>query len=251
MTGYDIGSFQRINNGCWPMELFLASSLKQLDGTSSSVNLAKKPASLAILHLMREIFIQLNNLDIIIYKENLPGPENSTANALSLLSWIGNSQIKSVLLNEAHQQINFQPTLDAFAHKTNKQLKRHCLLQDDNNAIARNALNIPWTSDQLLLHPPIGFIPKIIQKTIRDQVEALLILPRWYLYKYRAKHPSILNQETFGSTDQVLIKGKTMKEFTKLPPGIIEMIKINIKKESNYIEIIQNQQSWTQQQLYN
>ncbi|KAA6384133.1 MAG: hypothetical protein EZS28_020344, partial [Streblomastix strix] len=132
-------------------------------------------------------------------------------------------QINPTLLNEALHQINFQPTLDAFAHKTNKQLKRYCSPQEDNKAIARNALNIPWTSELLLLHPPIGLIPKVIQKMIRDQVEAVLILPRWCLYKYRTMLPPIQNQVTLGPSDQVLIKRKTMKELSKLPPGIMEM----------------------------
>ncbi|KAA6354897.1 MAG: hypothetical protein EZS28_049576, partial [Streblomastix strix] len=42
MAGHDIGSFQRINIGRWPMGGFLTSSFQQLERTSSSSNLAKK-----------------------------------------------------------------------------------------------------------------------------------------------------------------------------------------------------------------
>ncbi|KAA6361905.1 MAG: putative Transposon Ty3-I Gag-Pol polyprotein, partial [Streblomastix strix] len=189
--------------------------LLKTDNTTTEFVIHKWKAASAILHLVREIFLLFNNLDITIYSEHLPGLENSTADALSCLSWIGDYQINPTLLNEALHQINFQPTMNAFAHKTNKQLKRYCSPQEDNKAIARNALNIPWTSELLLLHPPIGLIPKVIQKTIRDQVEAVLILPKWCLYKYRTMFPPIQNQVTLGQQEQILIKGKTMKELSK------------------------------------
>ncbi|KAA6372882.1 MAG: hypothetical protein EZS28_031592 [Streblomastix strix] len=39
---HDVGSFQRKNIGSWPMRRVLASSLQQLQRTSSSANLAQK-----------------------------------------------------------------------------------------------------------------------------------------------------------------------------------------------------------------
>ncbi|KAA6396297.1 MAG: putative AGC family protein kinase [Streblomastix strix] len=259
--GWRLDQFNEQKMGHWPIGMFLESRLQQFERTSSSVNLAKKPiVNISRLvnemhptqdgqykQRMRERFLLLNNIDIMTYMEHLPGLKNSTADALSRLSWIADCQINPVFIIEALLRITFQPTLDAFAHKTNMQLKRYCSPQEDNNTIARNALNIPWTSEQLLLHPPIGLISKVIQKTIRDQEEAVLILPRWCLYKYRTMLPPIQNQITLISSDQILTKGKTMKEFTKLSPGIIETIKINPKKENNYFENLQNQQSQTQQ----
>lgn len=41
----------------------------------------------------REIFLLFDNLDIMIYTDHLPGLENSTADALCLLSLIGDYQI--------------------------------------------------------------------------------------------------------------------------------------------------------------
>ncbi|KAA6355025.1 MAG: hypothetical protein EZS28_049448, partial [Streblomastix strix] len=134
--------------------------LLKTDNTTTEFVIRKWKAASAILHLVREIFLLLNDLDITIYTEHLPELENSIADALSRLSWIGDYQINPILLNEALHQINFQPTLDAFAHNTNKQLKRYCSPQENNKAIARNALNILWTNELLLLHPPIGLIPK-------------------------------------------------------------------------------------------
>ncbi|KAA6372883.1 MAG: hypothetical protein EZS28_031593 [Streblomastix strix] len=115
----------------------------------------------------------------MIYTDHLPGLENSTADALCLLSLIGDYQINQLLLNEALQQINFQHSLVVFVEKINKQLTKHCSPQEDNKAIARNAKNILWSSVQLLQHHSIDLIPKAIHKTIRNQVEAVLILPRW------------------------------------------------------------------------
>ncbi|KAA6380789.1 MAG: putative Transposon Tf2-6 polyprotein [Streblomastix strix] len=216
--------------------------LLKTDNITTEFVIRKWKAASAILLLVTEIFFLFNNLDITIYTEHLPGLENSTADALSRLSWIGNYQINRILFNEALHQINFLPTLDAFAHKTNKQLKRYCSPQEDNKAIAINARNILWTNELLLLHSPIGLIPKAIQKMIRDQVVAELILPRWCLYKYRTMLPPIQNQVSLGLSEQVLIKGKTMKELSKLLPVIIEMVKINTKTESSNKENLQNKQ---------
>ncbi|KAA6394666.1 MAG: hypothetical protein EZS28_009810 [Streblomastix strix] len=133
-----------------------------------------------------------DNLDIKIYTIHHPELENSSADALIRLSWIGDYQINPSLINEAIQQINFKSTLDAFANKLNKKLKR-------------------------------------------VQEETVLIISKLRLYKYKAMLPSIQNQVTLGPSDQVQIKGKTMKEFTKFPSRTIEMTKINIKKQKNCI----------------
>jgi hypothetical protein len=47
--------------------------------------------------------------------------------------------------------------------------------------------------------------------------------------------PQILNQITLGASEQVLLRGRTMKETEKLPPGKIEMIMINTTVGNNYI----------------
>ncbi|KAA6382784.1 MAG: hypothetical protein EZS28_021690 [Streblomastix strix] len=199
------------------------------DNTTTEFVIRKSKAASAILHLMREIFLLLNNFDITIYTEHLPGLENSTADALSRLSWIGDYQINPILLNEELHQINFQPTLDAFAHKTNKQLKSYCSPQEDNKVIVRNAPNIPWTNELLLLHPPIGLIPKIIQKMIRDQVEAVLILPRCNTRTIRSSSNQRKdNERTLKTTTRNHRDGKDKhKEGEQLYRELAELINLD------------------------
>ncbi|KAA6397315.1 MAG: hypothetical protein EZS28_007159 [Streblomastix strix] len=102
----------------------------------------------------------------------------------------------------------------------------YCSLQEDRKTFATNAKNILWRGQELLLHPPIGLINKGIQKLIRDEAESVLIHRRWYFYNYRSMIPKILSQVTLGQSEQVLTRGKFMKEQQKLPPIKIELIKI-------------------------
>ncbi|KAA6367045.1 MAG: hypothetical protein EZS28_037427, partial [Streblomastix strix] len=131
------------------------------------------------------------------------------------------------LLTEALHKIDFHPTLDAFALRTNKQLDRYCSPQRDRKAFAINAMNIPWRGEEFLLYPPIGLIYKVIQKLIRDKAAAFIIPLRWCLYNYRSMIPQILSQVTLGRSEQVLIRGKFMKKEQNLPPETIELIKIS------------------------
>ncbi|KAA6319414.1 MAG: hypothetical protein EZS28_054821, partial [Streblomastix strix] len=57
--------------------------------------------------------------------------------------------------------------------------------------------------------------------------------------------PQILTQVTLGPSEQVLIRGKFMKEEQKLPPGTIELIKISTKTENNY----QNIETWRKRRV--
>ncbi|KAA6404257.1 MAG: hypothetical protein EZS28_000215 [Streblomastix strix] len=219
--------------------------LLKTDNTTTEFVIRKWKAASTILHLVREIFLLLNNLDIIIYNEHLPGLENSTADALSRLSWIGDYQINPILLNEALHQINFQPMLDAFAHKTNKQLKRYCSPQEDNKAIARNALNIPWTNELLLLHPPIGLIPKVILKIIRDQVETVLILPRCNTKTIRSSSNQRKdNERTLKTTTRNHRNGKhKYKEGEQLYRELAELTRLDSTAIDQLIASI-NPETW-------
>ncbi|KAA6377499.1 MAG: hypothetical protein EZS28_026973 [Streblomastix strix] len=100
----------------------------------------------------------------------------------------------------------------------------------------------PLESGRTSITSPIGLIPKVILKLIRDKAAAVLILPIWCLFKHRSMLPQILSQVTLGQSEQVLIRGKFMKEEQKLLQGTIELIKISTGIENNYTDNQLNQQ---------
>ncbi|KAA6389875.1 MAG: hypothetical protein EZS28_014598 [Streblomastix strix] len=151
--------------------------LLKTDNATTEFSIRRQRAASAILHLVREIFLLLDSLNLTIQTEHLPGLLNTTADALSRLCWIGDYIINPYLLLEVLHLIDFRPTLDAFVHRTNKQLDRYCSLQEDRKVFAINAMNIPWRGEELLLHPQIGLILKVIQKLIKDKA-AVPTLPR-------------------------------------------------------------------------
>ncbi|KAA6316156.1 MAG: hypothetical protein EZS28_055302 [Streblomastix strix] len=183
---------------------------------------------------------------------HIPGKENTTADALSRLSWLGDYKIKVEFLLPALTAINFSPTLDTFVLRTMKHFRRYFSPQDDRRAVARDAFSIAWANEKLLLHPPICAIPKVIQKLKRDGATTALILPIWDLMKYKTMIPLILNQKTLGPSEIVLEEGKLVHRLMqKLPPGIMEIVLINTLKENSCTESSQHNLDLDNQLLMN
>ncbi|KAA6369700.1 MAG: hypothetical protein EZS28_034774 [Streblomastix strix] len=169
----------------------------------------------------------IRNITVTIH---LPGRLNETADALSRLCLSGDYKIKKEILQQAMHQLNFYPTLDAFAHRTMKQLERYCSLQQDRRAVAKNAFITPRTNEKLLLYPPIGKVPQTIQKLKWDKTIVALIMLDWCRFKFRAMLPTILNLVTMYPSNQVLERGLRMKYEEKLPSNQIEHVFISTQR---------------------
>ncbi|KAA6398721.1 MAG: hypothetical protein EZS28_005753 [Streblomastix strix] len=142
----------------WGMTL--EQNQEQIMDVGQQFSIRRWRAASEILHLVREIFILLDSLNLTIYIEHLPGLQNTAVVALSRFYWIGDYMINPYLRMEVLHQIDFQSTLDAFAHRTNKQLDRYYFPQEERKVFAINAMNIPWRGGRTSITPPIGLIPK-------------------------------------------------------------------------------------------
>ncbi|KAA6372188.1 MAG: hypothetical protein EZS28_032285, partial [Streblomastix strix] len=97
---------------------------------------------------------------------------------LSRLAWRGDYMIKPEILQQTMEQLQFFPQLDTFATRTMRQCNRYCSIQNYRRAEGkRGAFSINWTNEDLLLHPPIELIPRVLKKMKLEPSMALFLLP--------------------------------------------------------------------------
>ncbi|KAA6356862.1 MAG: hypothetical protein EZS28_047611, partial [Streblomastix strix] len=135
--------------------------LNQLtDNTTVMYSLKKWKARKPLLHLVRIIAQICEEIKISLIVSHIPGLSNTQADSLSRLTWSRDYMLDPVTLQETLNTLKFLPTLDCFANRTNKQLKRYCSVSSDDNAIKVNAYTMNWGQEPVLIHPPINQIPK-------------------------------------------------------------------------------------------
>ena len=74
---------------------------------------------------------------------------------------------------------DFQPDIDLFASRINKQLKQFVAYRPDPDAKHINAFTINWHLLQFYAFPPFAIIGKVLQKIIQDEATGILVVPDW------------------------------------------------------------------------
>ena len=91
-------------------------------------------------------------------------------------------------------------TVDLFASRTNTQLPRFISWKPDPQALATNALRVPWTQENGFACPPWALISQCLMKIQREQSTLTLVTPYWPsaiwfpTLKNLALHPPLLIQ---------------------------------------------------------
>ena len=74
----------------------------------------------------------------------------------------------------------FQPDIDLFASRINKQMNSYVTWFPDPEAVASDAFSISWKNYLPYIFPPFSIIARILQKIEEEQVRmALMIVPTW------------------------------------------------------------------------
>ena len=100
---------------------------------------------------------------------HIPGSSNVIADGESRhfhsqdTEWMLNSE----LLTRALRSLNFQPEIDLFASRLNKQLPVFCSFRPDPEASFINAFTISWSNKKLYCFPPFSCILQVLQKSFR------------------------------------------------------------------------------------
>lgn len=116
---------------------------------------------------------------ITIHAEHLPGRYNIRAD------WESRHTADSTdwrLQREIFLQLQAKVgpfTIDLFASRTNTQLSRYCSWRPDPEAVAVDALSIPWRDHYPYMFPPFALIPQCLNKLGKEEVSAILIAPVW------------------------------------------------------------------------
>ncbi|KAK3097899.1 hypothetical protein FSP39_014269 [Pinctada imbricata] len=71
------------------------------------------------------------------------------------------------------------PLVDLFASHLNKQTEIYCTWTQDCNALAIDALSIPWENMFAYAYPPICLIPKVLEHMSKYHCQVILIAPHW------------------------------------------------------------------------
>ncbi|KAA6353925.1 MAG: hypothetical protein EZS28_050548, partial [Streblomastix strix] len=136
-------------------------------------------------------------------------------------------------------------TIDPFASRAMKRCERYCSPQQDRRAVRRNAMSFSWIGERPLIYCPIEMIPRVLNKINRDQIEALLILPQWCIYKFKQLLPQITFQIDLGHSQLVIEPGPMMKVLElKLPPGNIIALRVTNSGTVNTLIANTNFETW-------
>ncbi|KAA6358259.1 MAG: hypothetical protein EZS28_046215 [Streblomastix strix] len=138
-----------------------------------------------------------------------------------------------------------------FANRRNKKFRRFTSLVQGNQAIAQDYLSIPWGQELPYLHPPIPLIYPTINKVIRENITAVLIVPYWQAQPlWQSMYKIMQIFVIVGESADVLKKGVRMrKQRMHLPPGKMMIAVIEGREENHYSDGLYNQEDQTMKQF--
>ena len=191
-------------------------------------NLRRQRASGGLLlQKTQKIFSLLTKLDIRIFPEHIPGVQNTLTDALSRMHKAGDYVLRKEVFEIAVKELNVQPTIDLFADMDNHKVQRFMSIpgRRATGSCGLWALNCPWKGEVPYAFPPVQLIPKVIQKLRLEVRQAILVVPEWpSLPWWNLMEMSARKIKLLGPSDLVLVKGPSMPQDRKLPPGMILMV---------------------------
>jgi hypothetical protein len=117
---------------------------------------------------------------IYITAAHLPGSTNIIADKESRhLYREGEWMLNPAHVNTAISKFNFQPEIDLFASRLNKQFTKYCSYRPDPEATYIDAFSLPWNNLKFYCFPPFSCILQAVQKIQQEKATGLLVIPNW------------------------------------------------------------------------
>ena len=113
-----------------------------------------------------------------VVPRHMPGQLNTRADWLSRNPDPKDFQLAPSIFQEVCNHFQFFPTVDLFATRHNRQVRRFCSWRVDLQSMG-NAFSLDWGRHLGWCHPPWGLIPQALQKIQEDQSTTLVCLPMW------------------------------------------------------------------------
>ena len=124
-------------------------------------------------------FCTANN--IWLTAAHIPGSKNVLADKESrhFHSQDTEWKLNSLDLQHALVALNFQPEIDLFASRLNKQFARYCSYRPDPGAMFVDAFSISWAELKIYCFPPFSCLLQAVKKIIQEQAMGILVVPDW------------------------------------------------------------------------
>ncbi|XP_028393196.1 uncharacterized protein LOC114517607 [Dendronephthya gigantea] len=123
-------------------------------------------------------FCMTNKIEITA--AHLPGSTNVVADKESRKIYReGEWMLNPSYLQTALNLLKFQPEIDLFASRLNKQFTKYCSYKPDPEATYIDAFSIPWNNLKFYCFPPFSCILKTIRKITQERATGILVIPNW------------------------------------------------------------------------
>ena len=133
-------------------------------------------------HLVgRQIWQFCVNNSIWLTAAHIPGSQNVLADSESrhFLNQDKEWKLDSLSLHNALDTLKFQPEIDLFASRLNKQFALYCSYRPDPEATFVDAFSISWADLKFYCFPPFSCLLQAVQKIIQEQARGILVVPDW------------------------------------------------------------------------
>ena len=177
------------------------------------IGINKKGSCKPGLHeIIRKIWLWALDRKIWLSAVHIPGKENVDAdfesrNRPSSAEWSLKREVFDIL-----QQKLGDCQVDLFASRLNNKLDRFISRFPDPKACAIDAFFYDWTHERLYIFPLFRLLGRVLKKMLREQVEAILILPFFMAKRLSALLCRLLIRNPFWIPHQALFLPHSLKE---------------------------------------
>ena len=130
--------------------------------------------------IAKRIWEFAQNRDFWISSSHIPGVGNTMADKMSRVfndntEWMLSHKLFKILCD----RFQFNPQVDLFATRVNKQIDKYVSWMPDPYCIAVNAFNFSRKAHKIYAFPPFCLVGAAISKLIRDNIIRIMIIPKW------------------------------------------------------------------------
>jgi ribonuclease HI len=199
------------------------------DNTSVMYDVNKRRGATTLLKPLRMILALIDRENLQMTASHVPGLENGIADRLSRLALSGDYQIRQEVFCKGLQELDVRVSVDLFATHKNRQTNKFVSIDNDRQAIGRDAFSMAWGNFFPLIHPPIPLILRCLRKVVEERVRGVVVVPNWLGQPWGHLLQMITEKRVnLGITQDVLIAGDHMTTCgQQLPPGTMIMCLVN------------------------
>ena len=127
----------------------------------------------------RQATSYLASRGIFFQAKHIAGIDNKRADFLSRAPDPEDYCLRREVFRRACAHFGVRPTMDLFANRYNRQVRKFFTMREDPMAAGVNALRQEWPRGPLYANPPWSLITEFLAKVSEEQATVLTVLPCW------------------------------------------------------------------------